>query len=185
MTDPRLAPFRGPALAFALFLALSAVSAAVLFALKLGTAPAQVQAYYLGSEAAFTEPRTLQQLLLVAVPHLLAMPLALFAVAHVVGFARVVGERAQAALVRLSFGSAGLGILAGFGVRSDLARPGLGQAGGLPGAGGLAAHVGGAAGGPLLARPAVASRGRTPRSCPAASLPPQPRRVGRRRSRGT
>lgn len=117
MRDPRLAPFRAPALAFALFLLICAGSAAVLFALKLGPGVARVQEFYLGSEARFAAPKTLGGLLQVAVPHLLAVPLVLFAASHLVGFARAVGPRAFAALVRLSYGSALLGIAAGLAVR--------------------------------------------------------------------
>ncbi len=117
MRDPRLAPFRAPALTFALFLVICAASAAVLFALKLGPGVARVQEFYLGSEARFAPPRTLGGLLQVAVPHLLAIPLVLFAASHLVGFARAVGPRAYAALIRLSYGSALLGVAAGLGVR--------------------------------------------------------------------
>lgn len=123
MRDPRLAPFRAPALTFALFLVICAASAAVLFALKLGTGVARVQEFYLGSEARFAAPKTLGGLLQVAVPHLLAIPLVLFAASHLVGFARAVGPRAYAALVRLSYGSALLGVAAGLGIR--FAWPGL------------------------------------------------------------
>lgn len=117
MRDPRLAPFRAPALVFALFLAICAASAAVLFALKLGTTPARVREFYLGAEARFAAPKTLAGLLQVAVPHLLAVPLVLFAASHLVGFARATGPRAYAALVRLSYASALVGVAAGLGVR--------------------------------------------------------------------
>jgi hypothetical protein len=117
MRDPRLAPFRGPALAFTAFLAVVAGSAAVLFALKLGTDPRTIREYYLGSEARFAAPRTAAGLLEVAVPHLVAIPVVLFAAAHLVGFARAVGPRVQRLLVALSFGSALAGILAGPAVR--------------------------------------------------------------------
>lgn len=117
MTDGRLARFRAPALAFAVYLLVIAGSAAVLFVLKLGGTPARVAEHYLGSEARFTAPRSLDGLLEVAVPHLLAIPLVLFAVSHVVGYARVVGRRAYRALVFASFAAALLGIAAGFGVR--------------------------------------------------------------------
>lgn len=123
MRDPRLAPFRLPALAFALFLVICAASAAALFALKLGTGLGRVQEFYLGSEARFAEPRTLEGLLQVAVPHLLAIPLVLFAASHLVGFARALGPRAFGALVRLSYACALAGILAGLGVR--FVAPGL------------------------------------------------------------
>lgn len=117
MRDARLAPFRGPALVFALFLGICAASAAVLFALKLGTSVARVQEFYLGAEARFAAPKTLRGLLEVAVPHLLAVPLVIFAASHLVGFARALSPRAFAALARLSFGAALIGVAAGFGVR--------------------------------------------------------------------
>lgn len=123
MPDPRLAPYRLPSLAFAAYLVLLAVSAAVLFALKLGADADSVRAFYLGSEARFTSPRTLVGLLEVAVPHAVAIPLVLFAAVHVVGFARALPGRLHAALVAISFGSALAGILAGFAVR--FAAPGL------------------------------------------------------------
>jgi hypothetical protein len=115
--DPRLVLFRGPALAFALFLLVSAASGAVLFLLKLGAGVADVQSFYLGSEARFAAPRSLTGILEVALPHLVAIPLVLFAASHVIGFARAVGRRAHAALVWISFGSALAGVGAGFGVR--------------------------------------------------------------------
>lgn len=117
MADPRLAPFRLPALAFAGFLLVQAVSAAALFVTKLGPTPARVAEFYLGSEERFTAPRSLAGLLEVAVPHLVAIPLVLFAVVHVVGFARSVGPRLFRLLVAVSFGCALLGVAAGFAVR--------------------------------------------------------------------
>jgi hypothetical protein len=117
VSDPRLARFRGPALAFAAYLVVIAGSAAVLFAEKVGARPDQVRAFYLGSEATFAAPKSAAGLLEVAVPHLLAIPLVLFAAAHVVGFARAVGSRLQTTLVALSFASALAGIAAGFLVR--------------------------------------------------------------------
>jgi hypothetical protein len=115
--DPRLAPYRAPCLAFALFLGVQAGSAAALFFLKLGPGPARLRAFYLGDPATFAAPRTLEGLLEVAVPHLLAIPLAIFAVAHVVGFARGVGARAHRILLGVSFACVAAGIAAGFGVR--------------------------------------------------------------------
>jgi hypothetical protein len=117
VTDPRLAPFRGPALAFAAYLAVSAASGAVLFLLKLGPRLATVTEFYRGSEETFAVPRTVAGILEVALPHLVALPLVLFAASHVVGFARAVSPRAFRALTAVSFGSALLGIAAGFGVR--------------------------------------------------------------------
>jgi hypothetical protein len=117
MTNRRLLPFRWPALGFAAYLVVQAVSAAALFALKLGGGAAGVRAFYLGSPERFTHAKTLAGLLEVAVPHLAAVPLVLFAVIHVVGFARPHRRRAFSALVALSFASALVGILSGFGVR--------------------------------------------------------------------
>jgi hypothetical protein len=121
--DPRLAPYRLPALVFAAYLVAQAVSAAALFALKLGAGPEEVRAFYLGSEERFTRAKSLAGLLEVAIPHLVAIPLVLFAAAHVVGFARAVPGRVHSALVALSFGSALVGILSGFAVR--FVYPGL------------------------------------------------------------
>jgi len=117
VADPRLAPYRLPALAFAAYLLLQAGSAAVLFALKLGGGAGGVRAFYLGSEEAFTAARSLAGLLEVAVPHLVAIPLCLFAAGHVVGFARALPTAVFRALVALSFGSALVGVLSGFAVR--------------------------------------------------------------------
>jgi hypothetical protein len=121
--DQRLARFRGPALGFAAYLVLMAASAAVLFVLKLGATPARVAEHYLGSEAAFRAPATAAGLLEVAVPHLLAIPLVLFAGSHVVGYARAVGRSAYRALVAISFGAALAGIGAAFAIR--FVAPGL------------------------------------------------------------
>lgn len=123
MPDPRLAPYRGPGLVFALYLVVQAASAAALFALKLGGSADGVRAFYLGSEERFTAAKSLAGILEVAVPHLLAIPLVLFAAVHVVGFARALPPRVFSALVALSFGSALAGIVAGFGVRYG--APGL------------------------------------------------------------
>ena len=117
MADPRLAPFRGPAASFCAFLAVQAVSAALLFATKLGGTPARVREYYLGSEAAFAAPKSLVGLLETAVPHLLAVPLVLFIVAHLVAFTGLLRRRVFAVLTAVSFAAALAGLLAGFGVR--------------------------------------------------------------------
>ncbi len=113
----RLARYRAGALAFAAYLVIQAVSAAALFALKLGGDASGVRAFYLGSEARFTAAKSLDGILEVAVPHLIAIPLVLFAAIHVVGFARAVPSRVFSALVTLSFASALVGILSGFAVR--------------------------------------------------------------------
>ncbi|HEY6101426.1 MAG TPA: hypothetical protein VIW03_18455 [Anaeromyxobacter sp.] len=117
MLDRRLAPFRWPSLAFAAYLLVQAGSAAALFVLKLGGGASGVRAFYLGAPERFTQARSLAGLLEVAVPHLAAVPLVLFAAVHVIGFARALPRRAFAALVALSFGSALAGVLSGFAVR--------------------------------------------------------------------
>lgn len=117
MRDPRLAPFRWPLAAFALMLGLNAASAAVLFARKIGLSPEAVRAFYLGSEAAFTRPRSLDGLLEVAVPHLAAVPMALLVTVHLVGFAALLRPRPFAWLAGAAFGSALAGIAAGFAIR--------------------------------------------------------------------
>lgn len=113
----RVAAFRPLILIFAGFVVVQATSAAVLFALKLGLEPASIEAFYRGSEAAMTRPRSLAGLLEVAVPHLLAIPLTLFIVIHLVGWAGVVGKAALEVLAQVSFGLAGVGLVAGLGVR--------------------------------------------------------------------
>jgi hypothetical protein len=121
--DPRLRPFRAAAAVLAATLLVQAGSAAALFALKLGPGPARVREFYLGSEARFTVARSLSGLLEVALPHLVAIPLAVFVVAHLIGFLGVVQRRALTTLVAVTFASALAGILASFGVR--YVAPGL------------------------------------------------------------
>jgi hypothetical protein len=99
------------------FLLVQAASAAVLFVRKMGPGAEAVRAFYLGSEARFTAPRTLPGLLEVALPHLLAIPLVLFAVAHLVAFAGTVRRRLVTTLTAASFACALAGIGAGFLVR--------------------------------------------------------------------
>lgn len=123
MRDPRLAAYRLPSLVFAAYLVVQAVSAAALFVLKLGAGADGVRAFYLGSEERFTRAKSLEGLFEVAIPHLVAIPLVLFAASHVVGFARAVPGRLHSALVAVSFGSALAGILSGFAVR--FAAPGF------------------------------------------------------------
>ena len=117
MLDPRLAPFRLPALVFAAFLAAVAVSAAAIYLERIGPGAAEVARHYRGDEAEFVPAKSADGLLLVAVPHLVAIPLVLFAASHVVGWARLLSARAWRALVAFSFGAGALTIAAGFGVR--------------------------------------------------------------------
>jgi hypothetical protein len=118
MAEPGLpAAQRAPALVFAGFLLLIAASGAVLFVEKVGLGAASVRDFYLGSEARFTSPRSLVGLLEIAVPHLVAVPLVLFAVIHVVAAAGRLGPRLIGRLAGASFAIALAGVAAGFGVR--------------------------------------------------------------------
>jgi hypothetical protein len=117
MSNRRLEPFRWPALAFAGYLLVQAASAAALFALKLGGGVAGVRTFYLGAPERFIAAKSPAGLLEVAVPHLVAVPLVLFAAIHVVGFARKLPRPAFVALVALSFGSALAAIASGFAIR--------------------------------------------------------------------
>lgn len=118
MAEPGLpAAQRAPALVFAGFLLLIAASGAVLFVEKVGLGAAEVREFYLGSEARFTSPRSLVGLLEIAVPHLVAVPLVLFAVIHVVAAAGRLGPRLLGWLAGASFTVALAGVAAGFGVR--------------------------------------------------------------------
>jgi hypothetical protein len=111
---PRLAPFRVPALLFAVFLLLQAATAAVLFVLKMGPGVARVATFYRGDEASFVPAKTLDGLLLVAVPHLVAIPLVLFAAIHVIAWARAIGPRAARSATAITFGAALVGVVSGF-----------------------------------------------------------------------
>lgn len=113
--DPRIVRHRLPALTFAVFLLVIAASSAVVFALELGATVGHVAAHYRGG--GFARAKTLDGLLLVAVPHLAAMPIVLFAAAHVVGWARAVSRRGYRALLGVSFGGAALSIACPFLIR--------------------------------------------------------------------
>jgi hypothetical protein len=117
VADPRLAPFRLPAASFCAFLGIQAVSAAVLFALKLGGSPGRIEEFYRGAEATFAAPKTLPGLLETAVPHLLAVPIVLFIAAHLVAFTGMLRRRVFAVLCATSFAAALVGLFAGFAVR--------------------------------------------------------------------
>lgn len=112
-----VAALRPLILIFAGFVLVQAVTAAMLFVMKLGLAPTAIEGFYRGSELAMTRPRSLTGLLEVAVPHLLAVPLTLFIVIHLVSWAGVVGREALQLLARVSFALSALGLTAGLGVR--------------------------------------------------------------------
>lgn len=115
MRKLELRDYRGPVAVFAVYLALVAGTGAVLLAAKVGLSPAAIATYYRGSEATFAAPKSLAGLLEVAVPHLLAIPLALFAAAHLALLSR--RGRGTKALGALGFVAAAVTIGAGFAVR--------------------------------------------------------------------
>ena len=123
MTDPRMRRFAVPVAAFALMMAIVMATGAVLFARKIGFDPARVRDFYLGSEAAFTQPRSLAGLLEVAVPHLLAVPLLVLVTVHLVAFAFGARRHPLSVLVALTWACVAVGIGAGFAIR--FAWPGL------------------------------------------------------------
>jgi hypothetical protein len=118
VADRRLpAEQRAPAVALAGFLLVVAGSAAALFVARLGASPARVAEFYLGAPDRFVAPRSLAGLLEVAVPHLVAIPLALFALSHVVAWVGTLPAPRHRALVAVSFGAALLDVAGGFAVR--------------------------------------------------------------------
>jgi cytochrome bd-type quinol oxidase subunit 2 len=123
MVDPRIGRFAGPIAAFVAMVAVVMGTAAVLFARKIGFDPDHVQAFYLGSEAAFAPPRSLAGLLEVAVPHLLAIPMLIFVTLHLVAFVNRARRRPFAAVAAITYACALAAIGAGFAIR--FAWPGL------------------------------------------------------------
>jgi len=117
MADPRIEKFTGPIAAFVVMVTVVMATAAVLFARKVGFDPGHVQAFYLGSEAAFAPPRSLAGLLEVAVPHLLAIPMLVFVTLHLVAFVSRARRRPFAAVAGVTFACAAVVIGAGFAIR--------------------------------------------------------------------
>ncbi len=115
--DPRVARFAGPIAAFVAMIAIVMTSAAVIFVRKVGLAPARVQAHFLGSEAAFTEPRSLAGMMEVALPHLLAIPIVVFVTLHLVAFATRPRRRGYLWASGVTFACAAAGIASGFAIR--------------------------------------------------------------------
>jgi hypothetical protein len=111
----KLRAFRPVVLIFTAFVGVQGVSAALLFAMKLGLTPSRIEQFYLGS--AMARPRSLSGLLEVAIPHLLAVPLTLFIIIHLVSWGGVLGRDAVRLLTRVSFFLVGVGAVAGLGVR--------------------------------------------------------------------
>lgn len=92
------------------------VTNALLYFQKMSLAPSSVVAYYLGSEALYTEPRSFQGLLEVSHFHLFAMGMLLLVLTHLVLFIPA-SNRVKAWLVVLPFLSALLDEGAGWLVR--------------------------------------------------------------------
>jgi hypothetical protein len=123
VVDPRIGRFAGPIAAFVAMVAVVMGTAAVLFARKVGFDPGHVQAFYLGSEATFSPPRSLAGLLEVAVPHLLAIPMVVFVTLHLVAFVNRSRRRPFAVVAGVTSACAALVIAGGFAIR--FAWPGL------------------------------------------------------------
>ena len=83
---------------------------AVLFARKIGFGAAEVRAFYLGSPSGFTPARSLPGLLEVAVPHLLAIPMAVLVTLHLAAFATAARARPFSALAAITYGCAAAAI---------------------------------------------------------------------------
>ncbi|MEW6433454.1 MAG: hypothetical protein AB1730_18265 [Myxococcota bacterium] len=113
----RLAAFRPLVLVFAGFVLVQLVTAAVLFAMKLGCSLASVEAFYRGAPDAMTRPRSLAGLLETTVPHLLAVPLTVFVIVHLVGWAGVLRRPALQLLARVTFALVLVGVASGILVR--------------------------------------------------------------------
>ncbi len=123
MVDPRVARFTLPLAAFSAMTLLVLATGAVLFARKIGLEPERVRDFYLGSEAAFTQPRSLAGLLEVAVPHLLAIPVTVFVTLHLVAFLGVARRRTFAVLAGITWACVAAAVGSGFAIR--FAWPGL------------------------------------------------------------
>lgn len=104
------------------YVALLWLTNALLFFQKMSLAPSSVVAYYLGSEAQFTEPRSFQGLLEVSHFHLFAMGMLILVLTHLVLFVPA-SNRLKAWLVALPFATALLDESAGWLVR--FAHPGF------------------------------------------------------------
>lgn len=114
--------FRPLVLVFACFVLVQVASAAALFALKFGLTPAKVATSFVG-DGALVRPRSLAGLLEVLVPHLLAIPLTVYVVVHLISWASG-RSPGLTRLSRLTFTLVAVGLASGFLVRylrADLA----------------------------------------------------------------
>ncbi|HTO06505.1 MAG TPA: hypothetical protein VMR86_05545 [Myxococcota bacterium] len=92
-------------LLYSLYVALLWVTNALLYFSKMSLTPASVVSYYLGSEQAFTEPRSYLGMLEISHFHLFAMGMLLMVLTHLVLFVPL-GNRTKIALVVTPFLSA-------------------------------------------------------------------------------
>lgn len=106
-----VARYRVLVLGFGGFVLLQGASAAWLFVKKLGLTPTEVATFYRGAPGGV--PRSAQGLLEVVLPHLLAVPITLFVLLHMVAWARQRGSLAYRRLTGLTFALALLGVAAG------------------------------------------------------------------------
>jgi hypothetical protein len=91
--------------AFLLYVALLWITNALLYFSQMSLWPSSVVAFYQGSDAAFTQPRSYKVLLEISHFHLFAMGILLLTMTHLVLFAPIAGST-KAWLVILSFGGA-------------------------------------------------------------------------------
>lgn len=91
--------------AYSVYVALLWVTNAALYFSKMSLTPASVVAYYLGSEQAFTEPRSYEGMLEIAHFHLFAMGMLLLVLTHLVLFVPI-SNRAKITLVVAPFAAA-------------------------------------------------------------------------------
>lgn len=111
----RARDYRAVTTLFCAFVALEAVTAAVLFVMKLGLSPGAIASAYAGS--AMRAPRSLAGLLEVAVPHLLALPLTVFTLVHLVAWLRPERGARVRRMASITFAVLFVVLAAGFGVR--------------------------------------------------------------------
>jgi hypothetical protein len=90
---------------FLVFVVLLWVTNTLLFFSQMSFTPASVVAFYRGSDAAFTQPRSFKVLLEISHFHLFAMGILVLTMTHLVLFAPI-GMRTKAWLVIVSFASA-------------------------------------------------------------------------------
>lgn len=90
---------------FLVFVALLWITNALLFFSQMSFSPASVVAFYRGSDAAFTQPRSFKVLLEISHFHLFAMGILVLTMTHLVLFAPI-GVSTKAWLIVVSFGGA-------------------------------------------------------------------------------